>query len=121
MAKWYGRVGYGHSVEDPEQRGVWEDVITERKLYGDVQRITRRLEIADKVNSDLTTSNSISIMADSYALENIFALRYVEWMGALWTISEVEEQRPRLILRLGGVYNGPTPATSGNSGEAAAE
>lgn len=121
MAKWYGRVGYGHSVEDPEQNGVWEDVITERKFYGDVVRNTRRLAFGDQVNSDLTTSNSISIMADSYALENIFALRYVEWAGALWTISEVEEQRPRLILRLGGVYNGQTPTPSDNSGGTAGQ
>jgi hypothetical protein len=46
-------------------------------------------------------------VADAYANENFFAILYVEWMGALWTISEVEVQSPRLLLRLGKVYNGP--------------
>jgi hypothetical protein len=61
------------------------------------------------VNNDLTVSNSISIIADAYANEHFFAIRYVDWAGALWTVSEIEIQSPRLILRLGGVYNGPRP------------
>jgi hypothetical protein len=115
MAKFYGKVGYGHSVD--RQNGVWEDEITERYLYGDVIRNTRRLVTGDQLNSDLTTGNSISVMADAYSIENIFAIRYVEWAGALWTVTEVEVQSPRLLLRLGGVYNGPrpTPASSANS------
>jgi hypothetical protein len=33
-------------------------------------------------------------------------------MGTLWTVSDVEVQSPRLLLRLGGVYNGPRAAPS---------
>lgn len=105
MAKFYGKVGYGISTEtDP---GVWEDVITEYSYRGDVHRNTRMLNDGEKVNDDLSVSNSISIVADAFARENFFAIRYVEWAGALWKVSEVEVESPRLTLRLGGVYNGP--------------
>lgn len=106
MAKFYGEIGYGESVET--RPGVWEDVVVEKKYYGDVLRNTRQLEEGDKVNNDLSVGNSISIVADAYAGEHFFAMRYIRWAGALWTISNVEVKSPRLILRLGGVYNGPT-------------
>ena len=121
MAKFFGKVGYGHSVEDPDQNGVWEDAITERYLYGDVERNTRRLTSGDRVNSNLTTTTTISVLADTYALENIFAIRYVEWMGALWVVDNVDSQRPRLILSLGEVYHGPTPTAASNSGAGAGQ
>jgi len=69
-------------------------------------RNTRRYESADQVNDNLTIANEISIVADPYAYENFHAMRYVEFMGAKWKISNVEVQRPRLILTIGGVYNG---------------
>lgn len=108
--KFYGEVGYGESVETAP--GVWEDTITEKVYYGDVVRNARRFqEGANTVNNDITPDNSISIVADAYANERFFAIRYVRWAGALWTVSSVEQQSPRLILRLGGVYNGPKGTT----------
>lgn len=106
MAKFYGAIGFGHAVETSP--GVYEDVITEKVYYGDVIRNSRKLQESGNVNLDITVQNSISIVADAYATENFFAIRYISWMGSLWTVSDVEVQRPRLTLRLGGVYNGPT-------------
>lgn len=106
MAKFHGRVGYGETEEvDP---GVHADVIVERIYYGDVVQNRRSLRQGDSLNKEITVSNSISIVADAYAREHFFAMRYVEWAGKLWTVSEVEVQAPRLILQLGEVYNGPT-------------
>jgi hypothetical protein len=65
----------------------------------------------EKVNPDISVGNSISILADNDANENIFAMRYIKWMGTLWIIDNVDVESPRLILRLGGVYNGPRPQT----------
>lgn len=113
MAKFFGKVGYAHSTNG--QNGVWTEVITEKPVYGDVLRNARRLTSGAEVNPDLSIDNSLSILADPYSLENIFAIRYVEWAGALWTVSSVEVQSPRLLLRLGGVYNGPTPPPAGDS------
>jgi hypothetical protein len=105
VARFYGRIGYGLTVD--QGNGVHETVITERYYSGDVVRDSRTFENNEKVNDDLTVSNSISIVADSYANEHFFAIRYVEWAGTLWRVVQVQTQSPRLILRLGGVYNGP--------------
>lgn len=110
MARYSGKVGYGTSVETSP--GVWDDVIVERQYFGDVVRNTRRLDSGESVNDDLTVGNSISIVADPYSLTHFFAIRYVSWAGTLWTVREVEVQSPRLLLRLGGVYNGPRPAST---------
>lgn len=106
MAKYHGKVGYGVPVETAP--GVHENAIVEREYYGDVIRNSRSLAEGENLNFDLSVSNSISIVADAYANEHFFAIRYVEWAGALWTVQNVDVQSPRLILRLGEVYNGPT-------------
>ena len=105
MAKFYGKIGYGEPVETAP--GVWQDAITERYYYGDVIRNTRKLQEGEHLNNDISVGNSISIVADAYAYEHFFAIRYILWAGTLWTVSDVEVQSPRLLLRLGGVYNGP--------------
>ena len=105
MARFCGVVGYAENVET--EPGIHEEVITERKHYGDLLRNYRRQEDGQKINNDLTISNSISIMADAYANTHFFAIRYAVWAGEYWTVSNIEVQYPRLILRLGKVYNGP--------------
>lgn len=112
MARFFGKVGYGE-VED-KGNGVHELEITHRMYSGDVVRNTKNFEVGEKVNNDFSVSNSISIVADSYAFEHFFAIRYVEWAGALWAVSSVEIQSPRLLLRLGGVYNGLEGTAAGD-------
>jgi hypothetical protein len=109
MARFFGEVGYGDSVETPTNSGVYQDVITETSYYGDVTRNTRKLEPGENLNDDITVGNSISIVADEYAIEHFFKIKYVRWMGTLWTVKSVEVRSPRLILSLGSVYNGQTP------------
>lgn len=104
MAKFYGAVGYGIQTETAP--GVWEDVIVERNYYGDVSQVFRRLEDGQAINGDITTSTIISIMADAFAEKHFFAIRYIQWSGAKWIVTSVDVRRPRLELRLGGVYNG---------------
>jgi hypothetical protein len=108
MARFFGLVGFGSQEETAP--GVYTEVITELSYYGDVVRDARRLSEAEKVNRDVGVTNSISIVADAHANENYFAIRFVEWGGVAWTVTEVEVQFPRLILRLGEVYNGPRAA-----------
>jgi hypothetical protein len=110
VARYFGKVGYGTSVE--KKPGVWEDVIIEKPYFGDVLRNIRQLREGERVNGDLSVNNSISIVADAYANANFFAIRYVEWAGTLWTVSDVEVRSPRLLLTLGGVYNGPKGTTA---------
>ena len=103
MAKFYGEIGFGTSIETSP--GVYEDQVTTRNYYGDLIKNTRRLESSGSVNDDVNISNQISIVADPYANENFYTMRYVKFMGAKWKISDVEVQYPRLILTIGGVYN----------------
>lgn len=105
MAKFHGVVGYAQNVQTT--RGVWKDVITEKTYFGDVKRNSRQLREGEHLNNDLSVNNSIEIVADAYANNHFFAIRFVEWAGALWTVEDVTVQSPRLLLRLGGVYNGP--------------
>mgnify|MGYP003463877847 FL=1 len=103
MPKFYGAVGYAKTVETSP--GVSVEQITERNYYGDVIRNTRRLQSADKVNDDINISNEISIVADPYANDHFYAIRYVVFQGAKWKVSNVDVQYPRLILSLGVLYN----------------
>lgn len=107
MAKWFGSIGYSETVETGP--GVWGERISERPYYGDMLRNVRRRDKADQLNDELNISNELSIVSDPYAMENFHAVRYATYMGARWKVSSVEVQYPRLILTLGGVYNGPTP------------
>ena len=104
MAKYFGKIGYAEQVETAS--GVWEEKITERQYYGDVVRNIRRLESSGDINDNINVSMEISIVADPYAIQNFHAMRYVEFMGSLWKIPSVEVNYPRLILSIGGVYNG---------------
>lgn len=109
MARFHGKVGYANSVEDPANSGIWKDVITEQGYFGDVTRISRQLDNGEQLNDHIRVGNAISIVADQYAIEHFLDIRYVEWEGQRWTVTDVEVQRPRLLLRIGSVYNGPTP------------
>lgn len=104
MAKWSGKIGFAVSTE--KRPGVWVNNIVERRYYGDLTRNLRRLQTSSNLNDNITIANDISILADPYAKENFHAIRYVEYMGTKWKISNVEVQYPRLILTLGEVYNG---------------
>lgn len=104
MAKWYGVIGYADTVE--VEPGIWEEQVTERPYYGELIRNTRRLQTTDKVNDDLTISNQISIVSDPYAINNFHAMKYAVLLGTKWKITSVEVQYPRLVLEVGGVYNG---------------
>lgn len=104
MAKFYGKIGYIDTVES--EPGYWDEKAIEREYYGDITRNTSRYQNGGQVNDDIVINNILSIVADPYANENFQHMRYVEWMGAKWKITNVEVQYPRLILTLGGMYNG---------------
>lgn len=105
MAKFYGTIGFVETEEG--KAGVHEEVVTEHSYVGDIVRSSRRWEDGPKVNSDLTIENRISIIADSFAIDNTPNMRYVTVFGSRWKINSVEIARPRIILSVSGLYNGP--------------
>lgn len=104
MNKFYGKIGYAISEETVP--GVWVERIVERSYYGDVIRNIRRLQSSENLNDNINISNEISIVADAFANQNFHSMRYVEYMGTKWKVSSIEVKYPRLILSIGGVYNG---------------
>ena len=104
MPKFYGNIGYAISKETAP--GVWVEDIVEHKYSGDVYRNTRKLQSGNQVNDSIDISNEISILSDPFANENFHSMRYVTYMGAKWKVSSVEARYPRLILTVGGLYNG---------------
>ncbi len=104
MARFYGVVGYVDTEETSP--GVWEEIPVEKKYRGEVVKNIKRFDSGENLNDNISLNNTISIVADAYAYENYFAIRYIEWMGARWKVTSVEVQRPRLILSIGGIYNG---------------
>lgn len=105
MAKYFGVIGYVTTEE--EEPGVWvEKSIVEREYYGDLKRNSRRYSLSSNVNGDISISNQISILSDSYANEHIEDMRYITYLGKKWTITDIEVEYPRLTLSIGGIYNG---------------
>lgn len=107
MARFAGKVGFAISTET--RPGYFEDVVTEGDYYGDIIQEARQSNVGERINDELVLDESIEIVADSYASDNIFAIRYVDRAGTKWKVTNVQPRGVRLILRLGGVYNGPTP------------
>jgi len=103
MAKFRGMVGYAKLVET--KPGVMAEEFTERKASGNMRRNTRRLQATDQVHDNITTSNEISIVADAFANEHFYDIRYVVYKGVKLKVINVDVQHPRLILSLGGIYN----------------
>lgn len=107
MRRFFGKVGYVTEVRSDD---VSEDVATEREYYGEVKRSSRFFRTGDSVLGEVTQQTRIEVMADAYALENYEDIRYVIKAGTPWIVESVVEERPRLVLVLGGRYTGPLQA-----------
>ena len=104
MAKYYGSVGYEDTVESTP--GIFKEEIIPRDYYGDILQNNRKLENSGEINDSINVSNQISIVADPYAMQNFWRIRYATFMDQKWKVKEVSVEFPRLILTLGGLYNG---------------
>lgn len=104
MAKFAGMIGYAETVETAP--GVSEEKIAERQHFGDWKRNTLRAQPTDQLNDDINISNELSIIANPYAMDHLHMMKYVKYLGAAWKITNIEVRYPRLILTLGGVWNG---------------
>lgn len=109
--KFAGAVGFETLVEIRPSN--WQSVIVERKYRGDANRVSRRLQTSgEEVNDDIAVSNEIEILADAFAFENFSNIKYVVWMGTKWKVNTITVEPPRLILEIGGVYNGNSGPSS---------
>lgn len=104
MAKFAGIIGFSTTVET--EPGIWSNDITDKNYVGDVIQTSLRYQNDGKINDDIAINKKISIISDIYLNENLHAIKYATYMGVKWAISNIDIQYPRVILTLGGVYNG---------------
>lgn len=109
MARFYGPVGY--LITEETSPSVWTEKLIEIDYFGDVLRNSKRWQTTDKLNDNIVINNQISIVADPFAYQHFHHIRYVKWMGITWSVSSVTVERPRLILEIGGEYNGEQAET----------
>ncbi len=116
MAKFSGDIGFSMESEDAAETGIFTPVIVEKHYYGDILNDTRKWNDNSKINEDLNISNKFSVVANSFAIENLGYMIYVVWRGFKWKIITAEISGPRIILYVGGLYNGETKdSTAGSS------
>jgi len=107
MSRYCGAIGFAETYESTP--GVWENHIVERgNYYGDVIRNRHKNENGESRNDNVNIDNLFSIVADDYAYDHFGSMRYILWMNQKWKITSVEVKRPRLILTVGGIWNGQT-------------
>ena len=110
MAKFHGAIGY--ALLEESSPGVWIDTIVEKNYRGDIVLDQRRFQSSENLNDNINIDNSISILADAYAYENLGFMKYIVWNKVAWKIQSFSINRPRIVLQIGGVYNGERPIKS---------
>lgn len=101
--RYFGEIGFAETRETSP--GIWKEVITPRRYRGTVTTASRRYNDGETVNGTLKTNAVISIVGDTYAFDHLFAIRWCQWAGALWTVAYADFKRPRIVLTLGELYN----------------
>ena len=106
--KWHGKIGFETQVEvtssDPRKATAWKPEIVEHHYYGDVLRVVKRENNGDKVNNDVSINNQFSVISDPFARENYYNMKWIEWNGKKWRITEITVEPPRLTINIGGEY-----------------
>ena len=106
MAKWHGQIGF--CIPKETDLDVWTEEIVEHSYYGDVLRNTKSNYDNSQINTGFNIANRISFVADPFARENIYRMKYATFMGTKWIIAGVEvDSYPRVVVTLGGLWNGP--------------
>lgn len=103
MARFSGMIGFGFTEDDGY--GVFKERIVERRYFGDVERNYKQPDTGEQLNDGVRLNNTVSVVMDPFAHQNMWAIRYVVWNGVKWKVTGAEDFYPRLKLSLGGVYH----------------
>ena len=104
MGKFYGKIGFSETRETSP--GIWTELVNEKNYYGDVLKSSKYWRTGTGANDNIEITHRISVLSDPYISGNLHNIRYAEYMGCLWKVTDIETEYPRVTLTLGGVYNG---------------
>lgn len=102
-----GKIGFW--LSDIEVKpSVYQSKIVERDYVWEIQRNIRRFQSGEnQQNDNMILNNQISIVSDLFLQTNWPSIKYVLWNNVKWKVNSVDiNPYPRVILELGGVYNG---------------
>lgn len=85
---------------------VYEPSIVEKSYVGDVIKDYRGFQSSGDLNDSFKINNRISILSDLFAQNNWASIKYVIWNGQKIKVTGVTVEFPRIILDLGGYWNG---------------
>lgn len=110
--KFCGKVGF-YTGDTEVKPGVFKQCIHERKAVGDINRLFRKFQETEYQNDTLKVNSQISILSNMYYYQNWMNIRYVVWNGAKLKVTSVDiNNYPRILLEIGGVYNGEDEITT---------
>lgn len=97
-------IGYATDVET--YPGVWEPSMVDRPYFGTLTKNRTTLQQTSEINSGITFNHTLSVVADPFAYENFYSIKYAVYLNKKWIVTAIEMDYPRLNLTLGGMYNG---------------
>jgi hypothetical protein len=114
MARTYATVAFTEQVESSP--GVWKNKITTRHYAGKIVRDQDYIQDSQISFDNIKNGNSLSLIYDQYMIDHSFDILYAMWNNIKFSITSITIEKPRMILQLGGVYNGVETGTSDSSG-----
>lgn len=115
MARYIGKIGF--ITEEETTPGVFTQVPVERIYRGDSYEAGTKWVDSGRVNDNISLTTQVSIVTDEYARSNFRYVKYAEFMGSLWEVTNIKYQRPRIVLSLGGPYTGLIPINDEDGGD----
>lgn len=103
--RYSGMIGFAPTKNKGDD-DIWSEKIEEHPYKGDIVRHSYNAQNVEKLTDDVQVNMQISIVANEFAYNFMHLIRYATWRGVKWRVTSVEPQYPRLLLSLGGVYNG---------------
>lgn len=108
MARFHGKVGF---IEPKEiEPGIWEDTPVEKSYTGVILSAHTKWEENQSLNDNLTLSTRVAITMNTTQTCSLGYIRYVSLHGQRWCVTKIDVQAPKVILSIGGLYNGPIPS-----------
>lgn len=108
MSRWSGKIGFVDEKETSVDSGIFEPVPIEKQHYGTILRETKKYQGGYAVNDNVVVTNRISFVCSQYSIDNVHNIKYAEFNGRMIKVKSYNIERPRIILTLGGVWNGVT-------------